>query len=213
MSGIYLKVLLFLLPIFVQSLSKCLRAYFVLGTVDQALINLLSCPWKIKHYYHVFWLFDVSFLLNQLSCVVCSFVYKLFLPWNRVVCGRWTMGWNGPGALRSWDQLLHTCCSQQLCPSVGFLPLPSSFWPMLCISLFQNPEGTCQTIWVSAIVLTGWAQPQDLLVILWMGIPWTGACYPHPSALLPTLLLVRSCYNQRGSSLVCSVLRLVRCWA
>lgn len=61
----------------------------------------------------------------------------------------------------------------------------------------------------SCHVPTGRAQPQGLLVILWMGLPWTGACYPHPSTLLPTLLRVRSCYNQRGSSPVCSASRAV----
>lgn len=184
MAGIYLKVLLCLLLIFVQLLSKCLRACFVLGAVHQTLINLLSCPWKTKYHYHVFWSFDISFLLNQLSCVMCSFVYKLPIL---EPCGVWSPnpGLEWAWSPRSWGQLLDTCFSQQLCPSVGFLPPPSTFWPLLCISVVQNPEGTCLTTRVAAVVLTGPSPVSGFAAHLMNGPPMDWVSLPPPIYTLP----------------------------
>lgn len=69
MLAIYLKVLLSLLPVLL-SLSKDLRAYFVLSTGGEEWTNFI---WPCNRCHcHVFWSFDPSFLLNQWSCVVCS---------------------------------------------------------------------------------------------------------------------------------------------
>lgn len=99
MLGIYLKVLLSLLPVLV-----------VFGQVFESLLcakhcrlrmNFLSWPWRTRCHYNVFWSFDPSFLLNQWSCVACSLcVISVHLGIRE------TMGWIGPGVLRSWAQ----CC-------------------------------------------------------------------------------------------------------